>query len=404
LGWRPREGTIATPNVGGPQPAGGINPVYDYPHNGGAFGGASITGGYVYRGPVIGLQGNYFFADFISSNFWSFQFDGSAPPQFNGNNFTDLIRWNDSLLTDFGTVNRVASFGEDAADNLYVVDYDGEVYRIVNGSNTIDLINTLVEVRNGALLISGDNNSDQQIFISPTGVPGQYLLSDPLADNTFTTFNGQSSLLVSGVTDDVRLTLKSGAKLVIFSEQDQPTCPLPGDLQITTTGDSSAIIVLDNVDVVGRTDISTRNGNDVIVTMGSTFGDRVQFKTNNGNDLVMDDSATGLSTFEGDLKFNMGNGDDLIYLIQTVVLLRTDIRSGGQDDSTALRQCLLDLVTVNGNGGFDTFADDDNMLDVLILKSIEAVSSDVAQFEDQLQMHPEYQQALSIIDDLNLQD
>src|SRR5688500_16668172 len=63
-GWRLREGSIATPSggVGGPAPAGAIEPVYDYPRTG-AFGGSTVIGGYIYRGPDPDLQGLYFFAD-----------------------------------------------------------------------------------------------------------------------------------------------------------------------------------------------------------------------------------------------------------------------------------------------------------------------------------------------------
>ena len=65
-GWSLREGTIATPGVGGPSP-GSLNPILERGHN--DFN--SITGGYVYRGPVESLRGQYIFGDFISGNLWS---------------------------------------------------------------------------------------------------------------------------------------------------------------------------------------------------------------------------------------------------------------------------------------------------------------------------------------------
>jgi hypothetical protein len=74
-GWRLREGTIATPNVGGPPPPGAVDPVYDYEHGAGLFQGRSVTGGYVYRGPIENLQGDYIFGDFISSQIWSIRVD-----------------------------------------------------------------------------------------------------------------------------------------------------------------------------------------------------------------------------------------------------------------------------------------------------------------------------------------
>jgi hypothetical protein len=140
-GWRLREGTIATPTVGGPPPAGAIEPIFDYPHAGtdelcsdpgAGFTGIAITGGYVYRGPAAELAGRYFFADFGTGRLWSLRYDGSPPSVFDGTNYTELTdHTGDPAFTpDAGSIELVSSFGEDAAGNLYVVDYGGEVFTI----------------------------------------------------------------------------------------------------------------------------------------------------------------------------------------------------------------------------------------------------------------------------------
>ena len=74
LGWRLREGTIATPgSAGGPVPAGYVGPVHEYDHS---SGGCSITGGYVYRGTAIpALDGTYVFSDFCHSELWGWRDD-----------------------------------------------------------------------------------------------------------------------------------------------------------------------------------------------------------------------------------------------------------------------------------------------------------------------------------------
>lgn len=130
-GWRLREGTIATPSggVGGPPPAGNVDPVYDYDRSTGPFGGTIVTGGYVYRGPDPSLQGIYFFLDSRSSsgtaddNYW--MFDPVDP--------LGTVTNIDSLLTpDTGSAEFPVSFGEDAVGNLYIAYLtSGEVYRIV---------------------------------------------------------------------------------------------------------------------------------------------------------------------------------------------------------------------------------------------------------------------------------
>jgi glucose/arabinose dehydrogenase len=143
-GWRLREGMIATPTggVGGPRPPGAIDPIFDYPHGaipcsgpGPGFSGIAITGGYVYRRPVPGLEGRYFFADYGTANLWSLRYDGSDPSTFDGTNYLELTdHTGDPAFTpDVGTIDLVSSFGEDAAGNLYVVDLgvtsaSGEVF------------------------------------------------------------------------------------------------------------------------------------------------------------------------------------------------------------------------------------------------------------------------------------
>ena len=142
-GWRLREGTIATPTVGGAAPAGAIDPVFDYNHNSGSTGGFSVTGGYVYRGPIDELQGHYFFADFVTSRVWSFRFNGDAPADHDGTNFDDFIDWTDLLNPDAGVISSIASFGEDADGNLYIVDRGGEIFRISEGADFVTRTETL---------------------------------------------------------------------------------------------------------------------------------------------------------------------------------------------------------------------------------------------------------------------
>jgi len=134
-GWRMREGTIQTPgSVGGPRPADNVDPIYDYTHGSGEFQGRSITGGFVYRGPIAGLQGQYFFGDYVSQRLFSLQFDGSDPSNFNGTNFVNLIDWTNIVDIDFGSLGGISSFGEDADGNLYLINLAGNVYRFSAGA------------------------------------------------------------------------------------------------------------------------------------------------------------------------------------------------------------------------------------------------------------------------------
>jgi glucose/arabinose dehydrogenase len=123
-GWRLREGTAQTPDVGGTAP-GLTDPIFDYARMDQPGGlGNSITGGYVYRGPSIAdADGRYFFSDFISSRVFSFLLDAQGHP-------VDLREDTGALLGDTGLSN-VSSFGEDGHGGLYAIGYNGTVVRLV---------------------------------------------------------------------------------------------------------------------------------------------------------------------------------------------------------------------------------------------------------------------------------
>jgi glucose/arabinose dehydrogenase len=82
--------------------------------------GCVVTGGYVYRG--IGLpqlEGVYLFADYCSGLVWG------------------LVRDRSDAWVRLGPVEtglRISSFGEDATGELYVVDIQGAIYRLVSSS------------------------------------------------------------------------------------------------------------------------------------------------------------------------------------------------------------------------------------------------------------------------------
>ena len=125
-GWRLREGLVATPanGVGGEVPQGATDPVYVYPHAGGETGGFSVTGGYVYRGPIKELQGRYIFADYLNPRIWSFRIvDGKAA------DFKDLT---DEIVPEGVRLSEIDSFAEGNDGGLYIISLAGSVYRIAS--------------------------------------------------------------------------------------------------------------------------------------------------------------------------------------------------------------------------------------------------------------------------------
>jgi glucose/arabinose dehydrogenase len=118
-GWRLTEGSQCFNPASGCDRTGLTPPVYEYGH----AEGCSVTGGVVYRGcRVPALAGTYFFGDFCSGLVRSFRYvNGQA---------TELRDWSSSTRG----VGAPTSFGLDAAGELYIVDYDGELYRLEPGS------------------------------------------------------------------------------------------------------------------------------------------------------------------------------------------------------------------------------------------------------------------------------
>lgn len=97
-------------------------PVIEYDHSGSA---CSITGGYAYRGKVRSLIGHYFYADYCAGFVRSFKLeDGRAAEEKS---------W-PALAPPEGLV---ASFGEDAVGELYIMSGGGKVYAIVPDSVTV---------------------------------------------------------------------------------------------------------------------------------------------------------------------------------------------------------------------------------------------------------------------------
>ena len=88
-------------------------PVAEY----GREGGCSVTGGYVYRGSHLpSLYGAYVYGDYCTGRIWALRHDGEEVAEH-----MEIV---DSDL-------RIPSFGEDAAGELYVLSFDGKIYRLV---------------------------------------------------------------------------------------------------------------------------------------------------------------------------------------------------------------------------------------------------------------------------------
>jgi glucose/arabinose dehydrogenase len=113
-GWRLMEGSICTPAVGKDCDRAGLElPILDYPTRRGNV----VIGGMVYRGTAIPeLCGAYVYADYGTGRISALRYDGQR------------VVATGTLLE---TKRAVSSFGEDEEHELHVVDYAGEVLKLL---------------------------------------------------------------------------------------------------------------------------------------------------------------------------------------------------------------------------------------------------------------------------------
>ena len=115
-GWRIMEGSLC---FGGSScdPSGLTLPVVEYDHGH----GCSVTGGVVYRGAEVALQGLYFYGDFCSGKIWGLERLAGI--------------WTTALLGE--STLAIVSFGEAEDGTLFVADYAGGGLYQVSGTPPI---------------------------------------------------------------------------------------------------------------------------------------------------------------------------------------------------------------------------------------------------------------------------
>jgi glucose/arabinose dehydrogenase len=197
-GWVIKEGTeVFDPDRPGNLPPDSpllIDPVFEYGHTFDENGGFAVTGGYVYRGTSAGMQGVYFYADFVTDNLWSFRV-------VNGK-VVDAANRSAQLVDAEGrsfTVDSIASFGEDGHGNLYIVSIDGAIIRLSPAEGAGD----------GADLLRGGAGRDR----IHGGAQDDTLHGDEGDDRLFG--GSQDDVLVGGAGRD-RMSGGTGGDVFVF--------------------------------------------------------------------------------------------------------------------------------------------------------------------------------------------
>lgn len=135
FGWNIYEGNHCYPSDKECEDEGFMMPIFEYPNNANyaktLFGikqpnmdGCSVTGGYVYRGENIPeMYGRYIFGDYCTGKIWSILIKG---------NDIDLLDHTEEILESMGKREfYLSSFGEDNNGEIYLVDYNGTIYKLI---------------------------------------------------------------------------------------------------------------------------------------------------------------------------------------------------------------------------------------------------------------------------------
>lgn len=121
-GWRVMEGWHCFNPRNNCDSTGMTGPVWEY----GRELGASITGGYVYRGQdVPELQGKYVYADFVTGRIWALTYDEGES------------RVTENMLLEDTDVF-ISTFGTDEQNELYVGGFNGQIYKFEVASGVKD--------------------------------------------------------------------------------------------------------------------------------------------------------------------------------------------------------------------------------------------------------------------------
>jgi Ca2+-binding RTX toxin-like protein/glucose/arabinose dehydrogenase len=319
-GWNRFEGP--DPFIAGPLGPGTLTvPIHSYNHNGT---NRSVTGGYVYRGESEGLQGHYFFADFITGQLFTLRFDG--------NNWVATERTG-QVQEDIGTIANPSSFAEDGLGNLYVIDLGGAIYRLTPVVASADQGDQLSGLGGNDMMFGGSGNDvldggDGNDVIN--GGAGVDSLAGGNADDIILGGAGNDSMLGGGPGNDV-LDGGSGSDAMAGNAgNDTYVVDVAGDTVTEIAGEGSDTVRsgivyilgpnVENLTLIGGGSSGYGNGlaNVIVGNAGNNVLDGMAgadtMMGGNGNDVYFADSSFDVVTEAP------GAGSDAVYATATYML------------------------------------------------------------------------------------
>jgi glucose/arabinose dehydrogenase len=157
-------------------------PVWEY----GRSEGASVTGGYVYRGSAApSIEGLYVYGDYVSGRIWTLDMSDSLSPV-------------NTLLLD--TDHRIPAFGQDDDNELYVLTFGGSIYTFGVAGDGRPTFGS----QPPAQTAEQDSFSHEIVVADPDG-GGIVITSLMLPEWLQLSDSGNGSAALSGVPDDAEV-------------------------------------------------------------------------------------------------------------------------------------------------------------------------------------------------------
>jgi Ca2+-binding RTX toxin-like protein len=342
-GWKYKEGTLLYDNPPLPLPANLIDPIYEY----GRSLGQSVIGGYVYRGSVAQLQGTYIFGDFLSDRVWSFRYDGNTISEFRDRTA--------ELVPNVGSINSIVSFGQDNAGNLYIVDLDGEIFKIeptVTSTNSLSISNTTV--------VEGQPGQGSAVFTvtlsqaSSSTVTVKFATSNgsAIAGSDYTSSNGTLTFTPGQTTKTIAIPILNNN----INEPNETFNVVLSNPSNAVISDATGVGTISDTLVVAQSTTLPANVENLQL-IGSA---PVNGTGNNGNNIITGNNNNNILAGSAGNDTLIGNGGNDLYFVSSVGDVVTEGVNLGSDTVRAFvsytlsanveNLTLLDTQNLNATG------------------------------------------------------
>jgi hypothetical protein len=360
FGWAKREGTLPNPVAAHAGAKGdSLDPVYQIDHSANF---SSITGGFVYRGPIVDLQGKYLFADFVSHKIMALAFDRDTDPAtFNGSSagviaVQDLTTQINALINlngGGGPVRNITSFGEDHAGNLYLVSFGNGFFPPLGTGAIYTLTANDVPTWTSPTDGSWGDAANWSTNSSPNGFTSDALLAGPAGSGTrVVTLTAPVSLQ--------RLTFDNASVSYEVSGSSSLTITANPVADAIVVGSGSHSIAAP-MTFTTNTRINIASGSTLTVTSPISAAGRVVFKRGGGSLATPATDVQRLIVEDGQLRFT-GTGNSTMSALKIEDGAELDLTSStlildyaqSEPQLAALRTAILSARLTSSISDFDS--------------------------------------------------